>query len=642
MEENNDNILEEGRKIYPINIACDERIDNIYKIGNWLEVFYTIKKGKMKERFIQQMKNSEYSEFFRGLNYEFGINGYKKDLKEAFKIYKNASNNTTDTLAMFRMYHIYKKDFKKFDINQRERIPELFYLFKCFSYSRYPIMQRNQNLFNKFDIRLEVLIHFDEEDNDKEKFHKFIMHLKEHYYLYDINKNDVDFIESVINIQIILIDEFDINNEITKLYDFYTLNNDLEAYYKFICFNKSLSDEYKEEEFKNLYNKKYYRSYIDYALFLNTKDKNDEALKILLEAKNNGIVSAGFIYFDIFLDNYDLNFLFQNSMNFSPKCELYNLLMILIDDINIDSIYSFYEYFFLLKICCKHYNLEFLLNVYFYDYTKEIADFLISMTKETDSYEGKKLIEKYYCDDDNYKEFNLACGVIHFYGIKNILKRNLDKALYHIKIAYKSSNNESYKRFCYFYIFKISEIFYKEKRTKDNEKNKNKIISNPQLLVTDTIIKNIRTKIFNDYRKSLEENKEGLSSSYYYYLSRLYHKKIGNPGDKILEYVCLQKASEYKNKNPGSGSIISFYRKFKSKKILEKNKKEFSDLFKLNGKIFDSEGYGEKGDICPICFDKKRNMVCYPCKHPFCNECIYKVEKCPICRKLIMLRYKFE
>jgi hypothetical protein len=35
-------------------------------------------------------------------------------------------------------------------------------------------------------------------------------------------------------------------------------------------------------------------------------------------------------------------------------------------------------------------------------------------------------------------------------------------------------------------------------------------------------------------------------------------------------------------------------------------------------------------------------MVCYPCKHLFCNECIYKVEKCPICRKLIMLRYKFE
>jgi len=642
MEDINDKILEEGREIYPINEACDERIDNIYKIGNWFEVFYTIKKGKMKERFIQQMKNSEYSEFFRGLNYEYGINGYKKNLNEAFKIYKNAANNTTDTLAMFRMYHIYKKDFMKFNINRRERILELFYLFKCFCYLKYPIMQRTQNLFNKFDIRLEVLIIFDEEDDDKDKFIKFIKHLKEYFYLYDIPKNDVDFIETVINIQIILTDEFDINQEITKLYDLYPLNNNLEAYYKFVCFNKSLSDEHREEGFKILYDKKYYRSYIDYALFLNTKNKNDEALKVLLEANDNGIVSSGFLYFDIYFNNCDFGSLFKNSINFSPKCDLYFLFMLLIDDINIDNIYSYFEYIFLMKICFKHFNLGFIINVYLYDYTKEIIDFLISMTKETDYYEGKKLVEKYYCDDDNYKEFNLACGVFHFYGVKNILKRNLDKALYHIKIAYESSNNESYKRFCYFYIYKISEIFYKEKRTKHQEKNKKEKKTNSPLLVTDTIIKNISTKIFNDYYKSFKDEKEGLSSSYYYYLSHLYHKKIGNPGDKMMEFICLNKAAEFKNTNPGSGSIISYYRKYKSQKMLQKNKKEFNNMLANNLKKIDAEGYGEKGDICPICFDKKRNIICYPCGHLFCDICIYKVEKCPICRKLIMLRHKVE
>jgi hypothetical protein len=127
----------------------------------------------------------------------------------------------------------------------------------------------------------------------------------------------------------------------------------------------------------------------------------------------------------------------KNSLNFSPKCELYNLLMILIDDINIDSIYSFFEYFFLLKICFKHFNLEYMLNVYFFDYTKEILNFLITMTEATNEYEGKDLIKKYYCDDDNYKEFNLACGVVHFYGIKNILTRNLDKAFF---LSYKKSS----------------------------------------------------------------------------------------------------------------------------------------------------------------------------------------------------------
>ena len=117
-----ENIFEEGRQIYPINIAFDKRMDEIYKIEKWDEVFYNIKKGKMKERFIEKIKKSEYSEFFKGLDYEYGLNNITKDLQKAFNIYKMAADNTADSMAMFRMYHIYKKDFKKFGINNRERI----------------------------------------------------------------------------------------------------------------------------------------------------------------------------------------------------------------------------------------------------------------------------------------------------------------------------------------------------------------------------------------------------------------------------------------------------------------------------------------------------------------------------------------
>ena len=39
-------------------------------------------------------------------------------------------------------------------------------------------MERYQNLFNRFDIKLEVLIHFEEEDPDYEIFPNFIEHLK--------------------------------------------------------------------------------------------------------------------------------------------------------------------------------------------------------------------------------------------------------------------------------------------------------------------------------------------------------------------------------------------------------------------------------------------------------------------------------
>ena len=631
-------ILELGRKIYPINLNCDNKLDNIYKIDNWGETFYHIKSGKLKERFIELTKKSEYAEFFKGLNYEYGLNNYNKDLKIAFNIYKTAADYSLDCMAMFRMYHIYKKDFKKFNIDKRERILEKYYLFKCFSYLRYPIMKRSQNMFNRFDITLEVLIHFAEEDLARDKFHKFIEHIKKYYALYNINIKDIDFIENIVDIKIKSYDEEDISEELIKLIDLAHENkNNLEIPYKYICLNKFLDDEFREEEFKKLYEQKYYRSYVDYALFLYSKKRNNEALKILLEAKTNGIISAGFIYFDTLLDGNGFKFLIDSSLNFNPECELYKIFMILIDDIIIESVYSIYEYIFLLKLCFKHYNLENMINIYFYDYTQEIIKFLYKITSEPDINKGKKLVEKYFCDEDNFKEYNLAYGVAKFYGIKNILQKDLDKAYKHIKIAYECNSGPSYKRFCYFYLYKISKIFHKEKKMEKDPKSKKET-----LLVTDTKLKNMQSKLFLDYKKSLDDNINDLSSSYFYYLSRLYNKKIGNSGDKMMEYICIKKAIDYRNNTPGAGSIISFYRKYKAKVLLEKNKNECIYIFSHSLNKKDSEGYGENGDICPICFENKRNTISLPCKHLFCDECSNKMEKCAICRKSIMVRFRLD
>ena len=632
-------ILEKGENIYPYNEDCDQRLDRIYKMDNWAETFYHIKKGKMKQRFIELTKSSEYSSFFQGLDYEYGINNCKKDINKAFQIYKKAADNFCDPMSMFRMYHIYKKDFKKFNIEKRRRILEKFYLFKCLCYSRYPIMKRMHNMCNRFDVKLEVLIHFDEEDKDRQKFQKFIEHLKQNYELYNVKLDDVNFIEVIINIIILQFDEKDINDELINLSCLVNENN-LETIYKYVCLNNLLEDEYKEEEFKKLYERKYYRSYIDYALFLNDKNRNIEALKILMEAKNNGVPYAGFLYFDIYLDNFSLDALAQSKFNFSPKSELYNFFQILFDDIIIEGVYSFYEYIFLLKLCFKHFDLEYMLNIYFYDYTKEIVEFLINITKEKDPVLGKKLIEKYFCDEDNYKEYHLACGVAHYYGIKNILKRNIDEAYYHINIAYNCESSPSYKRFCYFYLYKINKIYYKEKKL-CSSKEKNKITSN-NLLVSESKFNSMKSKIFLDYYKSLQDKIDNLSSSYFYYLSRLYHKKIGNNGNLLMEFICLQRATDYRNKNPGTGSIISFYRKFKAQKILAETKSQSEYIFSHSLNKKDSEGYGENGDICPICFDKKRNTISLPCKHLFCEECSNKMEKCPICRQAIITRYKLD
>ena len=638
---NEKEIFEQGKKIYPINNDCDERLDDNYQIENWYETFYHLKKGKLYQRFVDITKKSCYSKFFLGLDYEYGVNGKKKDLNKAFKTYIDAAENNNDTFAMFRLYHLFKKDYLKFNKNYRDRILEKYYLFKCFSYLRYQEMERELNLCNRYDIKLEVIIHFEKEDINRNKFRKFIEFLKKYYSYYNIKKSDVEFIEIIINIKIIYEDEMDIYLEFAKLSDL--INNKenkdiLEYEYKYAYVNKLLIDEEKEAIFKKLYDLKYYKSYIDYSLFLYSKNRNIEALKILSEARNNGILSAGFLYFDIYLDTYN-NFddlMIKAKNEFNKSCELYNLIQILIDDINIESIYSFYEFIFLRKICFKHYNLGNLINIYFYDYTKDIIDFLINITKEKDISNGKLLIQKYFGDDANFKEYHLACGVAYFYGLKNILNRNIDKALYHIKIAYECGLSDSYKRFCYFYLYKISQILNKEKNLKKYSKN--------EQLVTDDDLKKMESKLFQYYFISIDRNIDNLSSSYFYYLSHLYNKKIGNPGDKIMEYICLNKAIGYINHSPGTGSIISFYRKYKSKKNLEKNKKECDEIFRKNAsnKKKDNEGYGDNGDICPICFDKERTMMCLPCKHLLCEGCINKIKKCAICRKNILLRYKIK
>ena len=130
-----------------------------------------------------------------------------------------------------------------------------------------------------------------------------------------------------------------------------------------------------------------------------------------------------------------------------------------------------------------------------------------------------------------------------------------------------------------------------------------------------------------------------LSSSFFYYLYILYNKKWGNKGDDIMEYICLKRASESKIKQPGTGTIISYYRRYKSQKIIKNEEAIIKKIMSTNNKN-DSEGYGEDGSICPICFVNKRDNIFYPCKHRFCKICANKVIeecKCPICRSMILI-----
>ena len=556
-------ILEMGENIYPISEeskTCDEKCEKLYKIENWAEMLYHLKEGKSKERFIELMNKSEYSKFFEGINYEYGINNYPKDLNKAFQIYKEAANNSTDSMCMFRMYHIYKNDFEKFNISKRNRVLEKFYIFKCYSFLRYPIIDRDENLCKRFNIGYEASIHLQEnEDEECTKFHFFIEFLKTYYELYDINQNDLIIIESVFDYKLNIDKEKAIKN-LTNLAN----KENLEALYKLTCFNKDQNEEETEKRFKFLFNKEYYRSYIDYALYLNSKNRYNEALEVLILAKNKGMISAGILYFNIFLENNDFSLLIKEAINssFSKESNIFRLFNILIDDILIESVYSFFEFIFLRKIIVKHYNLEQKFNYYFYNFTKEIVTFIIKLVGESNIENNKKMVNRYFCSDNDFNEYNLACGTLYFYGINNIINVDLKKALDHFEISYQYSEGKGNKRFCYYYIYKTRKKLFEENKLNQRNENINYYFSEDDIKGTEKII-------FNKNYSAINEENNIFSSSYYYHLSRLLHKKIGNNGDKLLEFICLKLAIQYINEYPFSGSIISYYRKNKSLIILK-------------------------------------------------------------------------
>ena len=625
---NTEEIEKEASKIYPDveGILCDNKINDLYKVKDWSEIFFYGKTKLMKERFLNIISKSEYSKFFEGLNYEYGINNKPKDIQMAFDIYKEQADNSTDILSMLKMYFIYKNEFKNFGLKKRDKILEKFYLFKCYSYLTKRGMDVYYLLFNRFFVKKLLRIHFEYEDNEQSKFDKLIQHLNKYIIYYNIKKDDLLLIESVITFKFK-------KNQDDKIKSLETLKNlskknNLESIYKLAIFTEN---EESEKYFEILEKNNYYRSFCDYAKYLLVEKNNlKKAIELLSIAVNNGVIKANFFYYEVLLSNMD--FSKKNEINKKFKDNIILLFNLIINDICTDSIYSYFEYFFLRKLCIKYWNLKSLINDNFLDYTKDfikvILDNACSFENKEEIKSKKEKILNIYFRTDFYSEYHLTCGILYYYGIENIVNVDLIKSLSKFQISFDNSDSKSYQRFCYSYISRIKQKLY------DNNK-----------LITFEENNKSQHKLFDLYYSSIDKYYlDYLSSSFYYYLSRLYLKSWGTPQNEIMEYICLERASSYINKSPGNGTIICYYRKYKSNVELEKKKKLYLNNFKEMFKS-DSEGYGDDGSICPICMENKRNIMLLPCKHLFCKTCtdqILKKGNCPICRGLIIFNFDFE
>ena len=636
-------IKQEGENLF---LSYDENIDkkcySVNNIQNWAESFYNLKSGIILEKYKKILSKSEFSKFFEALNYEYGINNYPLDLNKAFEIYKKAADTSTDTLSMYRLYHIYKKDYKKFNIKERSHILEIFYIMKCFTYLT--PYEKQKGLFNRFNIFEELCtIIIDEYNNFYDWYPNIFDFLKKNYDLYDgLNKDDIILIETVVNY--ILSEKSEENLKILdkQLIELSEKGNP-EAMFNLVFINNFYSKEEKKiylKYYEKLYNMNYYRSFQNYAYEL---PKEKETLEILKKSISNGYYSHIKTYFEIFMLTNNFEDIFKLP---EFKSELYFILNGLIDIIIVDDIENLCDFIFMRNKLIKHYNFENVFKTQFDPVLEQIINYLKKFLIENDD-QNKDKIKHYFIQDSYFQLFYSQIRYIYSFGIRGIIEKNYDYALnlFHYLMKNNNSyyNGDYYKDIYYYHFIYIYRNKQRLLNIKNNKSNKSNDEENKQLI-------EIEKNMLNFFYQKLEEtNIKELPPKFFYCLSQLFRYNAINTKDLILEYVFLNRASNaiIKDKIFKEFEYCNIFQElyFKQKakkKIKEKNKDEnFKKIKEAKGAI-NIEGYGEDGTICPICLENKKSIIALPCKHFFCSVCMDKLldeGNCPICRTKIKITF---
>lgn len=607
---------DEIKKLFPINKSLDDEYLIEFPPKKWHKILFDWLPPELKKRFFSLANKSHLKLFLTALEYEYGLNGKSIDVIKAYNLYKyDAIKNNCD-LSCYKMFQIHLYESLKFKI-VRNRLLEHFYLYKCLAYTNYQILRGND--FYSTSLLKEVKFHFEKEDPDYMKAKKLLNWGIQNPKYFESSSLEIDFILTMLILKFSSGEEGHSNKEILKKIADEGLN---EAIYKYASLksdteNASQANQYYELCVKN----KIYKAYGEYGRFLyEIQEDYEKSLNIFEEGINNGNIYCYFCYFD--------NFFWLKGVQFLFECQDKNIYIklfdMIINDIILGGIFSYYEFFYLRKIVKKYFKPNFLNDIlrYIDPFSKDLVFFLQNIIKK----ENKNLINELFSSEIAEVEFNLVNSYLYYLG-DGLVEQNLEKANELIYFSFANSNSKSYKRFCSSILYKINKKLNKLGKTSDYE--------------LDLIAK----ELFNSYYIALNENKlEDLSSSYFYYLGKLVLHSIGCKEDKILCYGFNIHSYNNKVKTLGTGSILSFWRKYKSEKLLNSSifkeiQKEIKDLNVDKS----SSGYGEH-NLCPICFEKERNIVLIPCKHLFCESCFKLFEnefKCPLCRGKIIISKKF-
>ena len=620
-----------NNSIFQISSEIDNKIEQNNPEPDWDTIIYgwmsdklLKKQNKLKMKYL----NKEFLFFLDGIKFEYGIN-ISIDLKAALENYKKGSS-LNEPFSLYKLYTIMKKYSNIFYLN-RDRDFEVFCLLRSMAFSDSHYLFNFESIYN-IEIIHEVAILIELEDFKLEKVKKLFKKFsskKDEGYEVTIAIDDIMFTEAIFFLK------FHNNEEeqaiALSLLEHLAEKGHLESCYKLASIHRrelktmhnfiDIKTSYKY--FEICYKSMYYKAYSDFALLL-YQDKNIERCKcVLLEGLENGYPKNFFIFYDITLSTLpDFNSIESIKI-------LKNLLKYLIKDLVCGNFFSIFEYIYLYNMIKLYSDSEIISKT---NYQVELYKILEKL------YKNKALLPIYYKELEIEIVLSLAyCNYIGFPGIRNF---NFSEELF--KNAFKLGSNYSYKRFCYSFVFKIRKKKYNS-LVKEMDSIFEKAIYNEKKLELDSCwLKLAKTKhnLHKIYIKSFKINKiNEYSSSYFYYLAKIFENGYGVDKNIIVSQHFYQLGYLFKPRNLGSGSIIAYHRKEKSRIILLSNKFSIIESEIKDIKLKSIEYSNEK--ICEICCTKEKQLIFFPCKHYVCcdncaEKIIKEIKNCPICRTKIL------
>ena len=559
----------------------EERIPNsgLYNYDELKEkiIINTIERINFKDLFLEGLTpeflkvfksniNLFYSQpFVEGISYEYGLFGKSIDPNKALKIYKDAADYKYDYLCMYRMHRIYLVDYNYFKIKKSGDLHRL-YLYKCFAYLPYLIINKRYYLFNKIDVSSEIfMLHQKFENSKYEIFDKFMDFLEINQKQFKVTSSDIKLMKNVLKI-CFSNDFYRQNiNKLNVLLDFdMTDYTNFEAKLKYCNFYLNYSgnncDKQKIENiFDNLIKSGYYKVACDYGRFLKEENRYDEAKIIFKKGSDDRQQFCFNEYIFLLLSTTDLNQLLKdyNLISYFLKN---HCIVICVDKLGQGSFY--YMIYYLIK----HTSFKQQIKNDFGKYAKEIF-------KNVEKYfkiENNEFMNNIFSESNIYDATSLF-GDLNYFGIKDIINSDREKSLFYYKKSYKLSKKKGdylFIRINYLYIYKCRKYLYKNNKISLRKLNKTK------------------EKLFRIYEES---NLDDLSNVELYNYYKLYNIVVNeNNQNKIISIL-----KNGKN-NPRMYSFSSYIYREKCKLALER---EYSNVSKntkykplLTNETFDKNG----------------------------------------------------